>query len=111
MNTELIVYLLRKTSLTRTEIGKLSPLQFEEVLKETYFQESVEEYRYQHSIASLLAAIYNTIPRKRGSKILKAEDFLKGEMPSRNKKTDNLETLAVEKGIKLPSKEIKNRGS
>lgn len=109
MTTEQIVYLLRKTSLTRVEIGKLTPGQFQEIIKEVYFQESVEEWRRQYAIASLLAAIYNTIPRKRGSKSCKASDFLSGEMPTRNSE-NTLEKLAEEKGIRLPTKELKNRG-
>lgn len=110
MNTEAIVYLLRKTSLTREAIGKLSPPQFMEIVKEVAYQESVEEYRRQHSIASLLAAIYNTIPRKRGSKVLQASDFLKGAMPERNpKQPDSLDKMAGERGIKLPSRELKER--
>lgn len=110
MNTEAICYLLRKTSLARSEIGKLTPNQFSEIVKEISYQESVDEYRKQHSVASLLAAIYNTIPRKRGSKILKAEDFLKGNIPERNSKPeDSLETMADKRGIKLPTKELKER--
>ena len=105
MNTEAIVYLLRKTSLTRTEIGKLKPEQLNAIVKEVSFQESVEEYRKQHATASILAAIYNTIPRKRGSRVLKASDFLTGEMPTREvKRQETLETLAEKRGIKLPSK-------
>ena len=107
MSTEQIVYLLRKTSLTRESIGKLTPSQFREILNEVYFQEAQDEWRRQHGIASLLAAIYNTIPRKRGSKACKASDFLSGEIPTRNVNT--LEKLADEKGIRLPSKELKNR--
>ena len=109
MNTEVIVYLLRKTNLTRSEIGKLSPSQFQEILKEVSYQESADEYRRQHGIATILAAIYNTIPRKRGSKVLKASDFLSGEMPSRNK-PEGIEEIASKHDIKLPTKEIKNRG-
>ena len=108
MNTEAIVYLARKLKWTRAEIGRLTPQQFNELLKEVYFQESIEEYRRQHGIASLMAAIYNTIPRKRGSKACKASDFLSGEMPTRNKE-NTLEKLAEDKGIRLPSKELKNR--
>ena len=109
-NSEEIVYLLRKTSLTLMDIGKLSPLQFNEIIKEVNYQESVDTYREQHSVASLLAAIYNTIPRKRGSKVFKAEDFLSGGMPERNPKPeDSLETLANQRGIKLPTKELKER--
>lgn len=106
-NTEQIVYLLRKTSLTREAIGKLTPSQFNEIIKEVYFQESVDEWRRQHGIASLLAAIYNTIPRKRGSKACKASDFLQGE-PIRNK-GETLEQLAASNGIRLPSKELRSR--
>ena len=109
MSTEAIVYLLRKTNLTRSEVGKLSPGQFNEILKEVYFQESVDNYRNQYSVASLMAAIYNTIPQKRGSKSFKAADFLQGEMPTRNPKVDSLEKLAEDKGIKLPTKELKER--
>ena len=110
MNTEASVFLLRKTSLSRGEIGKLTPAQFNEILKEVAFQESVDTYRELSSVASLLAAIYNTIPRKRGSKTLKASDFLKGDMPERNPKPkDSLEKLAEDRGIKLPSKELKER--
>ena len=109
MNTEAICYLLRKTSLTRSEIGKLTPGQLNAILKEVSYQESADEYRRQHGIATILAAIYNTIPRKRGSKVLKASDFLAGEMPSRNPKNE-VEQLASKHNIKLPTREIKNRG-
>lgn len=104
-NTEAIVYLLRKTSLTRSEIGKLTPGQFNGILKEVYYQEAVEEYRNQFNVASMLAAIYNTIPRKQGSKVLKASDFLTGDMPERNPQPkDSLDKMAENIGIKLPSK-------
>ena len=110
MNTEAVVYIARKLHWTRAEIGQLSPVQFNELLNELYYQELIDEYRRQHSIASLLAAIYNTIPRKRGSKVLKASDFLSGEMPERNPKPqDSLDKMAKDKGIKLPSKELRER--
>jgi len=110
MNTEAIVYLLRKTNLTRSEIGSLTPAQYNEILKEVYYQESVDLYRQHHAIASILAAIYNTIPRKRGSKVYKASDFLSSDMPQRNPETiDSLEDTAKGKGVKLPSKELKDR--
>jgi len=106
VNTELIVYLLRKTSLTRSEIGKLKPDQLNAIIKEVYFQESVDEYRKMHYVASILAAIYNTIPRKSGHKALTEKDFLSGEMPTREgKRPDtNVDILAKQKGIILPSK-------
>jgi len=106
MSTEAIVYLLRKTSLTRTEIGKLKPDQLQAIVKEVYYQESVDEYRKMHSVASILAAIYNTIPQKPGHKALTAKDFLSGDMPTREGKRpdSNIEILAKQKGIILPSK-------
>ncbi len=105
MTTEGVVYLLRKTNLTRSEIGKLTPAQFNEILKEVYFQEAVDNYRNQYSVASLMAAIYNTIPRKAGSKSSQAKDFLSGDMPVRGgKKLTDIDILAKEKGIILPSK-------
>ncbi len=107
MNTESIIYLLRKTSLTREDIGRLTPEQFNEIIKETLYQESVDEYRRQYSVACLLAAIYNTIPRKRGAKVLKAGDFLKEDMPERSKLP--LDEMADKRGIKLPTKELKSR--
>ena len=109
MNTEAIIYLLRKTSLTRSEIGKLSPTQFNEILREVYYQESVAEWRNQYSVASILAAIYNTVPRKRGSKASKASDFLASEMPTRNPKVDTVNNLAERHNIRMPTKELRER--
>lgn len=108
MNTEAIIYLARKLGWTRKEIGALTPMQFAEILNEVMFQESVEEYRRQFAIASILAAIYNTIPRK-GKKVYKPSDFLKGDMPSRNKQASDIEAMAKTRGIRLPSKELKER--
>jgi hypothetical protein len=106
LSNEGIVYLLRKTSLTRSEIGKLKPDQLQTIVKELYYQESVDEYRKMHSVASILAAIYNTIPQKPGHKALTAKDFLTGDMPTREGKRpdSNIEILAKQKGIILPSK-------
>jgi len=104
MNTEAVVYLLRKTSLTRSEIGKLKPDQLQAIIKEVYFQEAVESYREAHATASILAAIYNTIPQKPGHKALTAKDFLTGDMPTKEgKRPDtNVDILAQKKGIILP---------
>ena len=103
MNTEAIVYLMRKTNLTRSEIGKLSPKQFNEILSELYFQESVDEWRKMNSVANILAAIYNTIPRKKGSQPIKAKDFLSSDMPERHiKQEKTIDQMAEDKGIKLP---------
>ena len=109
MSTEAIVYMARKLHWTRAEIGQLSPAQFNAILKELYYQESVDEWRKMHTVANILAAIYNTIPRKnRGA--LKAGDFLSGGIPTREvKKVDSLEKLATDRGIKLPTKEIRSR--
>ena len=106
MNTnESDVYLMRKTSLTRSEIGKLNPAQYASILREVYFQESVDNYRNQYTTASLLAAIYNTIPRKSGHKALTAKDFLSGDMPTRDgKQPSPVDELAKKKGIKIPSR-------
>lgn len=101
LNTEVIVYLARKLHWNREEIGKLAPQQFVDIYNEVAYQESVEQYRNQYAIASLLAAIYNTIPRKRGSKTFQASDFLRGNMPERNPQ-DSLDKMAEDKGIKLP---------
>lgn len=109
MTTESIVYLLRKTSLTRDDLGKLTPAQFNAILRETYFQESVDEWRKQHAVALIMAAIYNTIPRKRGSKASKASDFLAGEMPTRTPKVDTIDTLAERHNLRMPTKELKER--
>lgn len=106
MNIEAICYLLRKTSLTRAEIGKLTPDQLNAIVKEVFFQENIDQYRHQYSVASILAAIYNTIPRKAGAKTFTAKDFLSGDMPTREGKQPEttVEILAKEKGIILPTK-------
>ena len=106
MNTEAVVYIARKLGWNRKEIGELTPKQFRDLLSELYFQEAIENYREQYSVASILAAIYNTIPQKSGHKALTAKDFLSGEMPTREgKRPDtNVEILAKQKGIILPSK-------
>ena len=105
MNTEQIVYIARKLHWSRAEIGQLSPAQFNEVLKELYFQESVDEWRKMHSVATILAAIYNTIPRRKGSQPIKAKDFLGTEMPERHiKQEKTVDQMAKDKGIKLPER-------
>ena len=102
MRNEAIVYILRKTSLTLKDIGKLTPKQFNALVKELQYQESVDDYRAQFSVASILAAIYNTIPRKSG-KAHTAKDFYKAEKPAREHKPENtIESLAKQRGIKLP---------
>jgi len=105
VNTEQVVYIARKLHWSRVEIGQLSPAQFNEILKELYYQESVDEWRKMHSVANILAAIYNTIPRKKGSQPIKAKDFLSTDMPERHVKQEKtVDQMAGDKGIKLPSK-------
>jgi len=110
MNTEAIVYLLRKTSLNLHEIGELEIGQFKELITELQYQEAVDHYWKQYTTANILAAIYNTIPRKHGHSGSKAGDFLSGGMPKREtQRQDSLEKLAADRGIKLPSKELRSR--
>ena len=81
----------------------MSPAQFIDILEELQFQESVDEWRKQYSLALLMATIYNTIPRKKGSRSSKAKDFLESEMPTRNRvEKKTIEQMAKDKGIKLP---------
>lgn len=97
---EAIVYLARKLHWSREEIGKLTPSQTNEIIKEIQFQESQEQYRQDYNVASILAAIYNTIPTK-SHKTFKPRDFLGRAEPQR-KKEKTLEELAKDKGIKMP---------
>lgn len=109
LTTEQIVYLLRKTNLTRSEIGKLTPVQVAAILNEVYLQESQDHWRQQHNLATLLAAIYNTIPKSRGAKVLTASDFI-GEMPAKGGASkDKMTELAEKHGIKLPDEENDGR--
>ncbi len=110
MSTEAIVYLLRKTNLTRSEMGKLSLSQFNEILKEVYFQESVDRWERIHELSILLSTIHNAPIQVKHPKFSKEEDYFKGDIPVRNPKPqDSLDKMAADKGIKLPSKELKER--
>jgi len=106
MNTEIYAYLARKTSWGRKELRELHPAQLLEFYNEVVFQESQEEWRNQNNLANILAAIYNTIPRKKGSKTLNAKDFFEVEKPMRQgeKKKDVITELAETVGIRLPEK-------
>ena len=97
---EAIVYLARKLHWSRKEIGKLTPSQFNELMEELQFQEAQERYRQDHGLASILAAIANTIPSK-SHRTYKARDFLGYPEPKREPEKA-LEELAEEKGIKMP---------
>lgn len=100
---EAIVYLARKLGWTLKEIGELTPKQFNEIIKEVQFQEAQERYRVDHAVASILAAIYNTVPTKSGRRY-RASEFLGYQEPTRGKEK-TLEELAKEKGIQMPQKE------
>ena len=101
---EAIVYLARKLHWSRKEIGELTPKQFNELMEELQFQESQEQYRQDHAIASILAAIYNTIPRK-SHKTFKPKDFLSRTEPKRaTVEEKSLEDIAREQGIRMPQK-------
>lgn len=110
MNIEAVVYVARKLGWTREEIGKLTPKQFVALVDELHYQESIEDYNRAFQTASILAAIYNTIPSKRGSRVFKYSDFLTAHPPERiNRKTPKqpeftLEDLARQEGIKLPKR-------
>jgi len=97
---EAIVYLARKLHWSKKEIGELMPAQFNELLAEVQFQEARERYRQDHNVASILAAIYNTIPSK-SHRTYKARDFLSYPEPQKEK-PKSLEELAKEKGIQMP---------
>jgi len=108
-----IAFLLRKTSLTLTEIRHLGLKQFQEILEEVSFQESVAEYQTGTYVASLLATIANTIPRK-GGRGYRVDDFIGMKKPARrtagaedNQKAE-LEALAARFGVKLPTREMRD---
>lgn len=100
---EAVIYLLRKTSLTLKEIGGLTPNQFAQILKEIQYQEAVETYERQYEVASILSAIYTTIPQKH-PKRYKPSDFLKTEPPQRigTKKVKGIKNSLKDKGIEFP---------
>ena len=101
---EAVVYLARKLHWSRKEIGELTPGQFNELMSELQFQEEYEQYREDYALASILAAIYNTIPTK-SRRTYKPKDFLGRTEPQRETiKEKSLEELAEEKGISLPQK-------
>lgn len=98
---ETVVYLARKLHWSRKEIGKLTLGQTNALMEELQFQEAQEQYEKDQWLASILAAIYNTIPTK-SRKVYKAKDFL-GRAPQRGiSKEKSLKELAEAKGIKIP---------
>jgi len=97
-----VVYLARKLHWSRKEIGELTPKQFNELMEELQFQESQEQYRQDHAVASILAAIYNTIPSK-SHRVHKPKDFSSSAEPRRHPiEEKSLEDIAKEKGIQMP---------
>uniref|UniRef100_A0A6M3KUC0 Uncharacterized protein n=1 Tax=viral metagenome TaxID=1070528 RepID=A0A6M3KUC0_9ZZZZ len=114
-NIEAVVLLLRKTSLTRDDIGSMSLIQFRKIVAEVCFQEAVEDYQTAQCVATILASIANTVPRKGGGS-KKSSDFLVMSPPRRwgkNEPADDtviLKELAKRFNIKLPSREIKDIG-
>ena len=106
-----IVYVARKLHWSRKEIGKLSPAQFKCIYDELQFQEASEEYVRQYNVASILASIANTVPRK-SNRSYKAKDFLKAPMPQRSlpNQGETLEELAMKYGLSIPASEIKSLG-
>ncbi len=104
----MVVYLARKLGWSRDEIGALSPLQFLQIYNELAYQESIDTWLRQHSVAVLLAAIYNTIPKQRGGKTFEAKDFYDVSYPVRGGKDKKVmaevDSKASEAGIILPKK-------
>ena len=104
-----VAFLLRKTGLSLAEIRGLEPAQFRELFEEVAYQEEVAEYQTASYVASLLAAIANTVPRK-VNKTYKVSDFLQADRPRRAgeapTKKEELTALAERFGIKLPAREI-----
>lgn len=109
-----VAYLLRKTSMTLTEIRGMDKDGYREMVEEVLFQESTEIYTTALYVGNILAAILNTVPRKT-NKTYQASDFLNIKEPRRvgpdgvilNDK-EQLELLAKRFGIKLPGREIKD---
>ena len=106
-----VAYLLRKTSLTLTEIRELGVKQFKELFDEVAFQETTADYQTASHVANIMASIANTVP-SRTRKTFKAEDFLRTRPPKRRGEGGQpdakaeLEILAMRFKIKLPGKEL-----
>lgn len=98
MNNEAVIYVARKLHWSRKEIGKLTPAQLGAVLEELQFQEAQEQYREDYAMASILAAIYNTIPSK-SRHVHKPREFLASPEPKRKVE---LKEAAKKEGIKIP---------
>ena len=97
---EMVVYIARKLHWSRETIGRLSPAQLAVTFNHLQKQESQEEYNKNYRTASLMAAIYNTIPRKT-HKVFTPKDFLP-EREQSGKSQDKLEKMAEEVDIIMP---------
>jgi len=106
-----VAFLLRKTSLSLEEIGRLVPQQFEELIREVHYQDSVAQYQTAMYVGNILAALANNVPRK-GNRTYKARDFVVMKEPKRpgaeivSGSKEELEALAKRFSIKLPSREM-----
>jgi len=91
--------------MTLMEIRELELGQFRELFEEVKYQESVDEYQRGMYVASLIAAIANSVPR-RSPKMYKASDFLNWREPQRGQQIKDtgiaLESLAAKAGIDMP---------
>jgi hypothetical protein len=103
---EMTVQIAHYTHWTREEIGNLHPLQFIQLYNEIQFQESIDKWEIQYNLANIISAIYNTIPRKKGSLPITVDQIYKVSRPVRSgenqRKKDSLELQAEELGIRLP---------
>ena len=94
-----IIYIARKLGWTRKEIGKLSPSQFNAILRELQRQETQDEDKKDYRVASLLAMMANCAQSKR---TYQPKDFLRNERPI---EPTNIMELARQKGIKTPKED------
>ena len=102
----MIIFLSRKLHWTRREIGSLTPAQFITIYNELTYQESLDKWEAQTNLATLLAAIYNTIPRAKGSRPFTTEDFYRAKRPERiSQHLEIKDGMIEELGIRLPKGE------
>ena len=100
-----VAYLLRKTNMTLSDVRKLDLAQFRDLFEEVVYQESLDEYQRAKYVASLIASIANSVPRKHPI-TYKASDFINWSEPERGTKIKDagiaLESLAKKAGIDMP---------
>jgi len=101
LNTEQLVYIVRKTSLTLEDIGKFSPRQAIDFFKELLQQEQEDKYELYTILNTLLSVIHNAPISK--PRIMKPNDFYQIKRHKRQEiQKDLLTSLCEKKGIKLP---------